>query len=86
MQTLRTYLALTAATVLTLVLTALPALATEATTGEESGRIQIADDVHGWVGLFLIALIVLAGLAGLLNAIKQLRGERDQASGEFRWR
>lgn len=38
------------------------------------------------VGWGLIAVTALAILAGLVNARKQLRGERGQATGEWRYR
>lgn len=53
---------------------------------EEGGKIQIAETPRQQLGLvFLGALLVGGGLA-LANARRQLKGERPQATGEFRWR
>ena len=69
-------------TVVVGLLLAVPAWAAE--TG--GGKIQLPSTPRDRVGIFLIGFMVLAGLLGLWNARKQLRGERKQASGEFRWR
>lgn len=42
------------------------------------------DDPQGWVGLVLLALTGIGTGAAIGNMLKQLRGERPQASG--RWR
>lgn len=69
-------------TVVVGLLLAVPAWAAE--TGDD--KIQLPSTPRDRVGFFLIAFMVLAGLLGLWNARKQLRGDRKQASGEFRWR
>ena len=66
------------------VLLAAPAWAAEG--GGESEKIQLPATPRDRVGLFLIGAIVLAAALALWNARKQLRGERKQATGEFRWR
>ena len=66
------------------VLLVAPAWAAEG--GEGSEKIQLPATPRDRVGLFLIGAIVLAAALALWNARKQLRGERKQASGEFRWR
>lgn len=76
-------LTLFAMTVLLVLGTALPVLAAES-SGEKSQLIMRSP--HHIVGSFiLLAVVLMAGLA-ISNAIKQLRGERGQADGKFRWR
>lgn len=54
--------------------------------GEEGGKKAMAETPRQQVGLLLLgALGVGAWLAGS-NARRQLKGERPQATGEFRWR
>lgn len=90
MNRLRTYLLLAATLAVTLVLSAAPALATEgggAGAGEEgSSKLELPKTAHDRVGLILIILAIPAVLLMLDNMRRQLRGERKQASGEFRWR
>ena len=73
--------ALLATVALSLVLTAVPALATEAVE-----KITISENPHDRVGLIILGACGLFVLLALVNARKQLRGERSQADGEFRWR
>lgn len=62
-------------------------LAVPAWAAEGGGeKIQLPSTPRDRVGVFLIGFMVIAGLLGLWNARKQLRGDRKQASGEFRWR
>jgi hypothetical protein len=42
------------------------------------------DTPYGIFGMFLILSAVAAGVLGLVNAVKNLRGERDQADGSWR--
>lgn len=90
METLKKLGLVLSAAVLTLALAIGPAFATESgggeAEGEEGGKIQLATNQHEFVGLILLGALGIGGLAALVNARKQLRGERDQASGEFRWR
>lgn len=82
MDTKRTLLLL-ATTVLTLLVTALPVLATEAPDQKSQ---LITRSPHHVVGSFILAVGVLFILMALANAYRQLRGERSQADGKFRWR
>lgn len=59
-----------------------PALASEGT----HEKVSLPESQRDLVGLFLIGLVVLGSLAAFVNARRQLKGERDQATGEFRWR
>lgn len=90
METFRKLSLVLSAAILAMALAMGPAFAAEGGGGgggeEGSGKIQLASNQHEFVGLILIGALVLGGLAALVNARKQLRGERDQASGEFRWR
>lgn len=72
------------ATVLLSVLLAAPAWAAEG--GGESEKIQLPSTPRDRVGMILIGAMLLAAALALWNARKQLRGDRKQASGEFRWR
>ena len=82
MDTKRT-LTLFATTVLTLLVTAVPALATEAPTEKSQ---LITRSPHHIVGSIILAFFALFVLLAIANAIRQLRGERGQADGNFRWR
>jgi hypothetical protein len=77
-----THLKVLALTASVLVLTALPALAAE-TSGE---KIVIAENAREWIGLGMLGIVGLAVLLMLDNARRQLRGERGQADGKWRWR
>lgn len=63
-----------------------PADGTEAPAEEEARKPALADTPRDRVGLILLGLLALAGVLGLANARRQLKGERPQATGEFRWR
>ncbi len=65
-----------------MVLTALPALATEGTPT----KIELPKTEHDRVGLFILGAMAIFAVLALLNARRQLRGERGQADGKFRWR
>lgn len=54
--------------------------------GEGTEKIQLPDRPRDQVGLILIGLGGLAGVAALENARRQLKGSRRQATGEWRWR
>lgn len=60
-----------------------PALAAE--SGEQE-KFELARNVREWVGVFMLGVLVVAVLLAIDNARRQLKGERDQASGRFRWR
>ncbi len=53
---------------------------------EEGGRIPIAETPRDRIGLILLGALAIGGGAAAVNANRQLKGERPQASGEFRWR
>jgi hypothetical protein len=75
-------LVLTATILLSMLLTVGPAAATEG----EHIKTSLPQTQHDLVGLVILAFTALAALGGLANARRQMKGERDQASGEFRWR
>lgn len=94
MDAIRKLTLLLGATLLALTLVAGPALAVDdppadevvqAPTGEHSRIPLVESGRDAFFLLMLTALIVGTGL-GLANARRQLKGERPQASGEFRWR
>jgi hypothetical protein len=59
----------------------------ETESGEtESGRRALADTPRDRVGLLLLAALFIGGGLALANGRRQMKGERPQASGEFRWR
>jgi hypothetical protein len=79
---------------LALTLLAVPALAVddpvdgavvETVEGDE-GRPALAETPRDRVGLLLLTALVVGGGLALANGRRQLKGERPQASGEFRWR
>lgn len=76
-------LILSATTLLVLVAAALPALAAE-TSGEKSQLITRSP--HHVVGSFILLALGVIVVAAVFNAVRQLRGERRQADGRFRWR
>lgn len=82
MDTKRTFFLLVT-TVLTLLVTALPALATE---GADQKSQLITRSPHHVVGSFILAISMVFVVLAIGNAIRQLRGERRQADGKFRWR
>ncbi len=82
MNTMRNTLVLGLTLVMSLALAIGPAAATEGT----HEKVSLPQTQHDLIGLFLIGVVGLFALAGFANARRQLKGERDQASGEFRWR
>ena len=82
MDTKRT-LTLLATTVLMLFGTALPVLATEASDQKSQ---LIMRSPHHVVGSFILLAVAVMVVLAVANAIRQLRGERRQADGRFRWR
>jgi hypothetical protein len=82
MDTKRT-LTLFATTVLTLLMTALPVLAAE--PPDEKSQL-ITRSAHHIVGSMILLVVSLFVVMAVANAIQQLRGERRQADGKFRWR
>lgn len=63
-----------------------PVLAAEETDPDEDHRAQLAETPRDRLGLLLLGSLVVGGGLGLANSRRQLKGERPQASGEFRWR
>lgn len=56
-------------------------------TGEDDDhRISMADTPRDRFGLLLLGALLLGGGIAVVNARRQLKGERGQATGEFRWR
>jgi hypothetical protein len=53
---------------------------------DDDHRISLVDTPRDRFGLLMLAVLFVGGGLALINARRQLRGERDQASGEFRWR
>jgi len=49
-------------------------------------RTQLVENQRDALGLVLIAFFVVAGGAAFANSRRQMKGERPQASGKFRWR
>jgi hypothetical protein len=95
MDTFRKLTLLVGAAMLSLALVAGPAFAvegeadtttTEAPAEEDSGRIQLTETPRDRVGLLLLGALVVGGGLAWANARRQLKGERPQATGEFRWR
>lgn len=52
----------------------------------EGGRRALADTPRDRVGLLLLAALFVGGGLAVANGRRQMKGERPQASGEFRWR
>lgn len=88
-----------AATALALVLALLPtapALAGPAEAGEADRALVIAAEGHerrpiaptqrDQLGLLLYAFMAVATVVGIATMRRQLKGERPQTDGEFRWR
>ncbi len=63
-----------------------PAEGTEASVEDEAGKPALAETPRDRVGLILLGFLAAVGLLGFINARRQLKGERPQATGEFRWR
>lgn len=53
---------------------------------EDTGRIQLVEDGRDVFFLLMWGALVVGGGLAITNARRQLKGERPQASGEFRWR
>jgi len=55
-------------------------------TGDDDHRIGLVDTPRDRFGLLMLIVLLVGGGAAFINARRQLKGERDQATGEFRWR
>lgn len=88
MNTRRRLTVIISATMMSLALLAGPAVAADAVLAVSEGdhRIVLAETPRDGLGLLLLGALLAAGGAGVANARKQFKGDRDQASGEFRWR
>ena len=53
---------------------------------EEGSRRPIAETPRDRIGLILLGALIIGGGAAAANARRQMKGERPQATGEFRWR
>ena len=53
---------------------------------DEAGRIPIAETPRDRIGLIMLGALIIGGGAAAANARRQMKGERPQATGEFRWR
>jgi hypothetical protein len=84
MNSLRTRLTLSALVLMTLVISAMPALAADG--GDKDKSQLITRSQHHRVGAVILFVFSLLALFALVNAVKQLRGKREQADGHFRWR
>lgn len=63
-----------------------PAEGESGESGGEGERVPIAETPRDRIGLILLAALILGGGLAVANGRRQLKGERPQASGEFRWR
>ncbi len=81
-------LTLVVAVVLALAMLAGPAVAVESepAPSDDGHRVAIAETPRDRLGLLLLGSLVFGSGVALINARRQLKGERPQATGEFRWR
>ena len=49
-------------------------------------RITIAETPRDRVGLLLLGALVIGGIIALVQGRRQMKGQHEQASGDFRWR
>lgn len=61
-------------------------LVVAAEESEAPGRRPIAETPRDALGLLVLAALLAATALGTANARRQLRGERPEADGRFRWR
>lgn len=54
--------------------------------GSEPDKITLASGPRDYVRLLLLGVLLVGGGLAVGNARRQLKGDRPQASGEFRWR
>lgn len=52
----------------------------------EHERTPLVENQRDALGLVLLTFFVVVGGAAFANSRRQMKGERPQASGEFRWR
>lgn len=53
---------------------------------DDNGKIAVAETPRDRIGLIFLGALLAGGWFAAVNARRQLKGERPQASGEFRWR
>jgi hypothetical protein len=58
----------------------------EGDDGDDDGKIALAETPRDRIGLILLGALAAGGWFAATNARRQFKGERPQASGEFRWR
>ena len=58
----------------------------ELLAAEERERRPIAPTQRDQLGLLLYGVMAVVTLAGVATLRRQLRGDREQTDGEFRWR
>jgi hypothetical protein len=58
----------------------------EADEGDDNGKIALAETPRDRIGLIMLGALLVGGWLAASNARRQLKGERPQATGEFRWR
>jgi NhaP-type Na+/H+ or K+/H+ antiporter len=80
----RTALAVVAALLVTLL--AGVTMAPAADAAEQRERIQLVERPRDAFALAMYGTLGLITLAGLATLRRQLKGEREQSDGEFRWR
>ncbi len=85
MMTIRKITVAACAVALALMLLA-PAAIAASPAGQEDHRIVMAETPRDRFGLLLLGALVVGSGAALVNARRQLKGERPKATGEFRWR
>ena len=49
-------------------------------------RITIAETPRDRVGLLLLGALAIGGIIALVQGRRQMKGQHEQASGDFRWR
>jgi hypothetical protein len=86
METINKLTVILTAAVLVLAVAVGPVAATEAGGEEGPQKIELPERQHDFVGLFILGALGLGAVLALDNARRQLKGERKQASGDFRWR
>lgn len=86
MRTLSIQVRTTLVLALTVLVSALVVAGPAFAASGEHEKIPLPETQRDLVGLVILGLTGLAFLAGAYNAFRQLKGEREQASGEYRWR
>lgn len=53
---------------------------------DDDHRISLVDTPRNRFKLLMVGVLFVGGGIALVNARRQMKGERDQATGDFRWR